>query len=63
MIPCTVLPVSGLPDIAGYTASTQIKDDIHRYVLSTSSPLCNFGEPRYGQNNLWYQIIKIVKSR
>ena len=38
-----------------------LKGDIHRYVLSTSSFLCDIREPRYRQNNIGYQIIKIVK--
>ena len=38
-----------------------MKGDIHSYVLSTSSFLCDIGEPRFRQNNTRYQIIKIVK--
>ena len=34
MIPCTVLPVSRLHDIAEKTACSQMKGDINRYVLS-----------------------------
>ena len=33
-----------------------MKGDIHRYVLSTSSFLCDVGEPRYKQNNTENQI-------
>ena len=36
---------------------SQLKGDIHRYVLSTSSFLCDIGEMRYQQNNGGYQII------
>ena len=60
MIPCIVLPVFPLP-AAEKTACAQMKDDIHRYVLITCSPLCNIGELRYRQNNTGYQISKIVK--
>ena len=58
MIPCIVLPVSRLPDIPEKSACTQMKGDINRYVLSTSSPLCNMGESRYRQNNKGYQILR-----
>ena len=30
--------------------------------LSTSSPLCYIGEPKYKQNNIGYQILRIVYS-
>ena len=40
---------------------SQMKGDIHSYVLSTSSFLCDIGELRFRQNNTRYQIIKIVK--
>ena len=42
---------------------SQTKGDIHMYVLSTDSFLCDIGEPRYKQNNTGYHIIKIVKHR
>ena len=35
---------------------SQLKGDIHKYILSTSSFLCDFGELRYQQNNGGYQI-------
>ena len=57
MIPFIVLPISRLPNFAERTACTQMKGDIHRYVLSTSSPMCNIGEPRYRLNNKGYQIL------
>ena len=53
------MPVSLLPDIAQKTAYTQIKGNIHRYILSTSSPLCNIQELRYRQNKTRYQISRI----
>ena len=59
MISCIVMPVSRLNDIAGKTACTQMKVDIDRYILCTSSPLCGIREPRYGQNNKGYQILRI----
>ena len=59
MIPFIVLPISRLPDIAEKTACTQMKDDICRYILSTSSPLWNIRKPRYRQNNKGYQILRI----
>ena len=40
---------------------SQIKADIHRYVLSTISFLCDIGEPRYRQNDTGYRINRIVK--
>ena len=40
-----------------------MKGNIHRYVLSTISFLCDIGEPRYRQNNTGYQNIKIVNYR
>ena len=42
---------------------SHMKGDIHSYVLSTSSFLCDIGEPRLGQNNIGYQTIKIIKDR
>ena len=54
-----VLPVSRLSNLAQIAACTQIKGDIHRYVSSTSSPLCDIGEPRYRQNNTGYQVLRI----
>ena len=57
MIPCIVMPISRLPDIAQGNACTQMKGGIPRYVFSTSSPLCDIGEPRYRQNNTGYQIL------
>ena len=42
---------------------SQMKGDIHSYVLSTSSFLCEIGKLRYRQSNIGYQIIKIVKYR
>ena len=42
---------------------SQMKGDIHMYVLSTISFLWDFGGPRYRQNNTGYQFIKIVKYR
>ena len=33
-----------------------LKGDIHRYVLSTSSFLCDIRELRYNQKNMGYQI-------
>ena len=42
---------------------SQIKGDIHRYVLSTINFLCDIGEPKYRQNNTGYQNIKIVNYR
>ena len=45
MISCIVLPVSWLPYIAEKLACDQLKGYIHRYVLSTSSLLCDIGEP------------------
>ena len=57
MIPCIVLPIPWLPDFAEKTACAQMKGDIRRYALSTSSPLCNIREPRYRQNNTGYQIL------
>ena len=59
MIPFIVLPISRLPNFAEKTAYTQMKGDIRRYVLSTSSPMGNFGEPRYRLNNKGYQILPI----
>ena len=56
MIPCTVLPVSRLHDIAEKTACSQMKGDINRYVLSNDRPLCCIGEPRYVQNSTGYHI-------
>ena len=63
MIPFIVLPISRVPDIAEKTACTQMKGDISRYVLSTSSPLYDIKVPRYRQNNTVYQIMYIVKNR
>ena len=63
MIPCIVFPVSRVHDISEKTAYTQMKDGINMYVLSTSNLLCDVREPRYRQNNIGYQIIKIVKYR
>ena len=45
-IPCIVLRVSQLHDIVQMTACTKMKGDMHRYVLSRSSPQCHIGEPR-----------------
>ena len=59
MIPFIVLPIHWVPDIAETTACTQMKDDICRYILSTSSPLWNIRKPRYRQNNKGYQILRI----
>ena len=59
MIPSIVLPISRLPDFAEKTACTQIKGDIRRYALSTSSPMGDIGEPRYRQNNTGFQILCI----
>ena len=59
MIPFIVLPISWLPDIAEMTACTQMKGNIRRYILSTSSPLFDIGEPRYRRNNTGYQILRI----
>ena len=59
MIPFIVLPISRLPNFAEKTAYTQIKGDICRYVLSTSSPMGDIGEPRYRLNNKGYQILRI----
>ena len=42
---------------------SQMKGDIHKYVLSTNSFLCDIGELRYSLNNTGYQIAKIVKYR
>ena len=42
---------------------SQMKGDIHSFVLSISSFLCNIGQPRFRQNNTGYQTIKIVKYR
>ena len=36
-----------------------MKGNIHRYVLSKSSPLCIIGESRYRQNNMGYDILRI----
>ena len=47
------------PDIAQKTACTQIKGDILGYILRTSSPLCNIGEPRYSQNNTGCHILSV----
>ena len=58
MIPCIVMPVSRLHDIARRTACTQMKVNIDRYILCTSSPLCSIREPRYGQNNKGYHILR-----
>ena len=57
MTPFIALPISRFPNFAERTAYTQMKGDIHRYVLSTSSPMCNIGEPRYRLNNKGYQIL------
>ena len=61
MISCIVLPVSWLPDIAEKTACDQLKGYIHRYVLSTSSLLCDIGEPakqyRVSDFKIGYQFI------
>ena len=43
MMPCIVLPVTQLPNVAEKTACTQMKGEIPMYVLSTSSPLCDIG--------------------
>ena len=59
MIPCTVLPVSRLHDIAEKTACSQMKGDINRYVLSNDRPLCSIREPRYVQNSTGYHILRI----
>ena len=40
-----------------------MKGDIHSYVFSTSSFLCDIRKLRYRQNNIGYQIIKIVNYR
>ena len=40
-----------------------MKGDIHSFILSTSSFLCDIGKPRYRQNKIGYQLIKIVKYR
>ena len=57
MIPFIVLPISRHPNFAEKTAYTQMKGDIRRYVLSTSSPMCNIREPRYRLNKKGYQIL------
>ena len=36
-----------------------LKGGIHSFVLSTSSFLCDIGEPRYEQNKMGYQISRI----
>ena len=59
MMPCIVLPVSRPPNVTEKTACTQMKGGIPRYVFSTSSPLCDIGEPRYRQNNTGYQNLCI----
>ena len=58
MTPFIFLPISRLPDYMEKTACTQMKADTIRYVLSTSSPLCNIGKLRYRQNNASYQILR-----
>ena len=40
-----------------------MKGDIHSYVFSTSSFLCDIRKLRYRQNKIGYQIIKIVNNR
>ena len=60
MIPCIVLSVSRLHEMAENTVCTQMKGDINTYVLSTSIPLCGIREPIYRQNNNGYQILRIV---
>ena len=59
MMPCIVLLVSRPTNVTEKTACTQMKGGIPRYVFSTSSPLCDIGEPRYRQNNAEYQILWI----
>ena len=54
MIPSAVLRVSRLPDITQKTACSQMKANVHRYVLNTNSPLYDIEEPRYWQNNMRY---------
>ena len=36
-----------------------LKGDIHSFVSSTNSFLCDIGEPRYKQNKMGYQISRI----
>ena len=36
-----------------------MKGDIYSFVSSTSSFLCDIGEPRYKQNKMGYQILRI----
>ena len=36
-----------------------LKGNIHNFVSSTSSFLCDIGEPRYRQNKMGYQILRI----
>ena len=59
MIPFIVLPISRLPNFAKRTTCTQMKGDINRYVLTTSSPMCNIGESRYRQNKTRYHISRL----
>ena len=60
LIPCTVLSVSRLANIAKKNVCTQMRGDIHRYVLSTISPLCEIGELGYRQNITRFPILRIV---
>ena len=57
MMSCIVLLVSRPTNVTEKTACTQMKGGIPRYVFSTSSPLCDIGDPRYRQNNTEYQIL------
>ena len=53
---CLISPAINI--LEGYDI-IHLNGDIHRYVLSTSSFLCDIGEPRYKQNKMGYQISRI----
>ena len=54
------MSVSRLANIAKKNVCTQMRGDIHKYVLSSISPLCEIGELGYRQNITRFPILRIV---
>ena len=53
---CLISPATSILE---HSDIFHLKGDIHSFVLSTSSFLCNIGEPRYEENKMVYHISRI----
>ena len=53
---CLISPATSILE---HSDIFHLKGDIHSFILSTSSFLCNIGEPRYEENKMVYQISRI----